>query len=332
MQKCFLLFTAAAVASAALVEAASAQAPPREQKIWDWTPDLSPDGRYVVFQSDRDGAQDDLLIWDVEARELRPLTASPGHHEKFPTWSSDGEWIAFQRSETGEFWDIYKIRPDGTDLTPVIATPANALNPDFSPDGRRIAYVAKVDGKMQVHVANADGSHARALTVGSSMWNTAEDYNYAHLPNWSPDGKTIAYATGSTANDTAHLWTVDVETGETKPLLIIPGVKTMGPSYSPSGNRIAFSYGVGTSFRYRLGLIDPDGENFRRLEAAAEFHTQPAWSADEKTLTYHEVIHGGYLIARIELVSEAIANFGMPGGWEERLVRRLNAPYQRAAN
>ena len=102
-----------------------------------------------------------------------------------PTWSPTGErivyadrrglaWIDLESLETGRF-------PGGS---------AWDTSPTFSPDGRRLAFMARIHDNWEVMVMNADGSGRQRLTHSDPAQETPVS-NVA--PAWSPDGKSIAF-------------------------------------------------------------------------------------------------------------------------------------------
>ena len=104
-------------------------------------------------------------------------------------------------------------------------------NPQFSPDGRRIAFCSLRSGDaMHVWVANADGSSPEQLTHGPGP--------YQCLPSWSPDGRRIAF---ESSGEHAHIWTVDSEGGTPQQMTNDPGDQ-MDPTWSQDGEWIYFSW------------------------------------------------------------------------------------------
>src|SRR5207248_7850818 len=85
---------------------------------------------------------------------------------------------------------IFTINPDGTGLFQVTNMPPTedpfALNPDFSPDGKRIVFPHDMTGALELYVINADGTALTQIT---------HDGRFHGLPRWSPDGTHIAVAT-----------------------------------------------------------------------------------------------------------------------------------------
>ena len=82
---------------------------------------------------------------------------------------------------TGEQFRLFTVRPDGTDLRR-ITTPGGATNPDWSPDGRMIAFGLEKATTAGVAVMNANGKQLRTLTPTG----------FQGQPSFSPDGQKLA--------------------------------------------------------------------------------------------------------------------------------------------
>lgn len=136
-------------------------------------PAWSPGGTRLVFT--RGGGDSGIATVKLDGSGIRVLTRKVQDHG--PTWSRTGV-IAFARfSDSGE--RIMAVTPSGEELRTLVGG-CFCAQPDFSPDGRQLAYQAGAD--PDVWVATSSGKHRRRLTrSGGSQ------------PAWSPSGQRIAF-------------------------------------------------------------------------------------------------------------------------------------------
>jgi Tol biopolymer transport system component len=166
-------------------------------------------GRSILYSSRRSG-RENIFELELATRRERQLTDSFWRNI-LPTLSPDGTLIAFARNKLG--WDVYRMNADGSAVRAITAKGGNC-RPDWSPDGRRIAYVSDVaDGKGDVWTMDADGGNKMRVTHGDDSY----DYN----PAFSPDGRWIVYET--TKSSKRGPWSLAViPSGGGTPLLLTP--------------------------------------------------------------------------------------------------------------
>jgi Tol biopolymer transport system component len=101
----------------------------------DWDPAFTPDGRGVLWSSNRGGH---FEIWtaNVDGSGAR-LVSHDGADAENPTASPDGRWVIYNSYNPAKA-GIWKVHPDGTGQTRLVA--GNTLYPEVSPDGRFIVY------------------------------------------------------------------------------------------------------------------------------------------------------------------------------------------------
>ena len=102
------------------------------------------------------------------------------------SWSPDGRVLAFTQSSPDSGQDIWTLTVGETGgPQPLIQTPSWESYPEFSPDGRWVAYVSRESGQLQVYV--------KAYPLTEQRFRVSSDSGYA--PAWSPDGEELFYLT-----------------------------------------------------------------------------------------------------------------------------------------
>jgi tol-pal system beta propeller repeat protein TolB len=143
----------------------------------------SPDNRFIVFVSERDGNREVYRV-DKDGGEVQRLTHHPTR-DYDPNISPDGSMIAFVSQRDGND-ELYIMNADGSNLHRVTLTDFNEANPLWSPDGTHILFISQLGFTLpsSIGVVNADGSNLHYI-VGRTT--------FSGLARWSPDGKFIAY-------------------------------------------------------------------------------------------------------------------------------------------
>jgi Tol biopolymer transport system component len=237
-------------------------------------PHLSPDGRTVVFESDRSGNFD---VWAVPfaGGEATPLATSP-LRDGMPRISPDGDRLAFV-SDRGGSLDLWVMPASGGEATRLTSWPSDERAPRWSPDGSLIAFLSNHESDLsEVWVVPAEGGEPRRLTTG--FWGPDQA-----VLAWSPDGAWIYYV-GVAGPGREDLFRVPVDGGEAEAIGAHPSIAR--GSLSPDGGHYAYTvYEGGWGW---VEVIPTDDGAPRRLTDRTEGVYQPTveWSPD-----------GGHLIA-----------------------------------
>lgn len=187
------------------------------------------DGKSLIY-----GAEELSVgyLWRVGVDGERPpeRIEMAGAKAIFPSVTPAGDRLIFARMVDDE--DIYRFEP-GRPAQPVARSSVFDGNPQFSPNGRRIAFSSARAGEaVNVWAAGADGSEPAQLTHGPGRWQGS--------PSWSPDGRLIAFESQA-ADGSWHIWTVDVQSGIQQQITREPGDQNM-PTWSHDGEWIYFSW------------------------------------------------------------------------------------------
>ena len=152
----------------------------------DRYPAWSPDGDHIVFTTDRD-TNDEIYVINVKKKTLERLTRNLSFDAR-PTWSPNGEKIVYDSSglyQNRYPYDIYTMDTDGSNKTNLTNYIDRNSDPAWSFDGKKIAFVKRLEGSYNIFVMDVDGKNQVNVTNNpSGNWD----------PAWSPDTKKIVFA------------------------------------------------------------------------------------------------------------------------------------------
>ncbi|MCP5116054.1 MAG: hypothetical protein GY953_34945, partial [bacterium] len=189
------------------------------------SPVWTPDGREIIYSS---GPPGNNSLWKVAASESgRPeRLASVGEDGRYPSLSREGHLVY-----TRQYFDTNIWRLDLSASLPVklISSTRRDQNPQYSPDGRSIAFGSTRSGHFEVWVSDNDGTNARQLT--------AFEGPLTGTPRWSPDGSRIAF--DSRAGGSSNIYLMSSEGGPSE-RLTTSAADDMMPSWSRDGRWVYF--------------------------------------------------------------------------------------------
>jgi Tol biopolymer transport system component len=219
----------------------------------EWEPSWRPDGRRIAFQSNRltptNPEKDyEIFVMHADGSGVRQLTVNNVVDEA-PNWSPDGRRLVFHRNldpkvpqadyDHGNY-EVFTMQADGTHQRNLTNLPdSQELWPDWSPNGRRIAFNSNRDGDHEIYTMRPNGSRVRQLTFNDDRIDDG-------FPAWSPDGGRIAFNSGFTPgpHNVSHweIYTMRAD-GRDQTRLTFQ-TADFQPRWSPDGRKLVF-----TSFR-----------------------------------------------------------------------------------
>ena len=129
--------------------------------VIDTSPSYSPDGKKVVFNSDRGGGKTQLYIMDRDGINVHKISSSEGNY-RTPVWSPNGQWVAFTKILLGSFY-IGIMKPDGSDERLLTSSWLEEA-PSWSPNSRTIIFGRqKRDGRSQLYAIDINGDNERLV-------------------------------------------------------------------------------------------------------------------------------------------------------------------------
>jgi Tol biopolymer transport system component len=206
----------------------------------------SPDGKYLAFAAKR-GARDDIVIVDVERNKQVQRIELKLSGVTTPAWSPDGQQLVFTGYDGG-LSDLFIVSRDGERLRRLTQDKFADLHPVWSPDGKTIAFATDRGGETNFQTL-AIGNMRIALydlDTGSIQVLDQMDQGKNVSPQWSADGKSIAFV--SDRNGVSNIFLYDVAP---KALYQITdfytgsqGITPLSPvlSWAQQADRLAFVY------------------------------------------------------------------------------------------
>jgi Tol biopolymer transport system component len=192
-------------------------------------------GQVQELASENDGSRLYFLISNADRGELLRFDTRqtvfqsflPGLSAQYLSFSRDGQWLSYASTEDDSLW---RSKADGTQAIRIAGPPMKAQHSAWSPDGRQIAFMARLSGHhWRIYLVGRDGGTPREAISGDDSQGA---------PSWSPDGKTIAYGRVNCEHDNScGIFLLDLETGHVQPLPDSEKLRTA--RWSPDGRYIA---------------------------------------------------------------------------------------------
>ena len=330
-------------------------------------PNISPDGKlvaYVVTKIDRAQNRRNSAIWMVATDGSRgpwQFTTSP-QNSNSPRWSPDGKSIAFisSRSESAAAAgstdqprnQVWLLSMNGGEAKRLTSLKNGVTSFRWSPDGSRLVVVSRIgpsdsrtsdvkdrsdvrhyknssykfndsgwfdDRRTHLWVVEVNSGNAKQITEGDD-WNDSD-------PQWSPDGKRIAFVSNRTGkeyeeNRNSDVWVINADGSGTLTKISDHDESDNQPRWSPDGKSIAFTGEVHERDHPKIWLAPSSGGTVSVL-AANNLDLIPGqleWSDNGKSLYFETGVKGELHLFRVDVPTKTVTQV-TPGA---RAVRNVD--------
>jgi Tol biopolymer transport system component/DNA-binding SARP family transcriptional activator len=254
---------------------------------------ISPDGRWLAFDSDRGGAQA-IYRMLLPSGEPEPLSVDSGD-DFMPSWSPDGREIAYYGFREGRR-RLFVMSVNGESPSRVVPDSDNQRYPDWAPDGKHLVFHSDRTGRFELYIVdrNADGHWAAPRQLTKDGGQDAR---------WSPNGRAIVYLRNT------GLWVISPDGGEPRLLLDSsdPAVRPVPllAQWAPDGRTLYYK-ALEAEGRTSIWSISPEGGLPRllvRFDDPAHLSSRAEFATDGKRF-YFTVPERESDIWRMELVAK----------------------------
>lgn len=195
----------------------------------NWGNEVSPDNRYIVFDSDRTG---DLHIWRMDIDGGNPVQLTNGSGEKFAEISPDGKWVVYTSYRD---WTLWKVSIEGGESVKIAN--AYARESAISPDGKWIVYMASESNQYGL-MPFSGGAPVKTFDL-------PPDSPLMQRVRWSPDGQSLQFIVKR--DDVENIWQMPLDGGSPKQITNFTSDRIFGYDWSDDGKTLAVIRGAWTA-------------------------------------------------------------------------------------
>jgi TolB protein len=245
----------------------------------------------------------------VDFTLVRPLESPEGRlalhavSDEIERWVTGVTGIAATRIMFERGGSLWVVDSDGANARPVAGT-ANGQSPAWHPTGTSIAFHEMADDGTHIVLRDLRAGTSRRVSSGGGTNIT---------PAFSPDGKTLVYASGL---DGVDLLSMQVVGGEAaRRVTVGRGSTNASPTFSPDGRRVAFT--SNRTGHAEIYITDSDGADTELLTTSGFgdqlYRADPSWSPDGRFVAFSTQVEGRFQIATIALRDRSVKQHTIDG-------------------
>ena len=256
---------------------------------------FSADGRFIVFQSNRDGNWEIYRALPDGAQPFR-LTNDPAVDES-PSFAPDGHTVVFARAQSKNARDIYLLDIPAIENAICISRhAADDWNPIFSPKGEYLAFVSDRANTPATATPERQSDIFLFSLADSSLKKFSQGFGNKSAPCFTPDGAAVIYV--NNVNGVFDIFEQNIGDDRTHALVTKNGSKG-GPQVSPDGKSIV--YFEKRDQNLDLFLFGRESNRTQRLTVTSSVDAFPVFSPDGNEIFFTSNRDGGYQVYAMNL-------------------------------
>ena len=228
------------------------------------------------------GPLGELVRYDAKSQQFLPYLSGISAFQL--GFSKDRQWVAYASYPDGTLW---RSKVDGTERLRLTSPSMLVLQPQWSPDGKQIAFAANMPGKRtHIYIVSADGGVPKEVTKGERD---------ERFPNWSQDGNSLFFGNARiqlAGLPASAIYWLNLRTNQ---LTTLSGSEGMWfPGLSPDDGYIA-----ALSNTNHLMLFELKTQKWTELTQTTAYY--PAWSHDGKYVYFNSTAEGEPAFYRVQI-------------------------------
>ncbi|HSV74349.1 MAG TPA: S41 family peptidase [Chthonomonadales bacterium] len=197
----------------------------------------SPDGRWIAFSSNREGAFD-VFVMPSRGGEARQVTYH-GADDIVSDWSPDGRAILFTSARDGRFADLHLIDVSDGRLRRLTRDRTSSRHGAFLPDGKSVVYTRGGQAWWRPRYLGSQSTDIYTMEIGSGTHRRLTSVDgWDGWPMPSADGRHVYFV--SARGGSTNLWRTDVQSGAATQVTRHPRDHVFFPSMSRDGSRVVY--------------------------------------------------------------------------------------------